>query len=61
MKDLEEKKKLKSKAAQEGASALDVPYPQGIKRSKINTYQIKQDELDEDRNLLQTGKFPLKN
>lgn len=54
MKDLEEKKKLKSKAAQEGASALDVPYPQGIKRSKINTYQIKQDELDEDRNLLQT-------
>jgi len=50
MKDLEEKKKGKTKSI----SALDVPYPEGVKRSKISTYEVKEDELDEDRNLIET-------
>ena len=52
MKDLEERKKNKrvrdqqQQAVQPGASALDVPYPDGVrKRSKIHTYEIKIDEL----------------
>jgi len=54
MKDLEERKKLKNKNKQSEDSALDVPYPEGVrKRSKIHTYQIKSDDLDEDRNLLE--------
>lgn len=58
MKDLEERKKKKNKQKDTtgGNSALDVPYPDGVrKRSKIHTYQIKTDDLDEDKNLLDTG------
>ncbi|XP_057306500.1 PC3-like endoprotease variant B [Hydractinia symbiolongicarpus] len=57
MKDLEERKKKKNKQKDTtgGNSALDVPYPDGVrKRSKIHTYQIKTDDLDEDKNLLDT-------
>lgn len=56
MKDLEQKKKS-SKKNKDSESALDVPYPDGVrKRSRIRTYDIKNDELDEDRNLLEAGK-----
>lgn len=63
MKDLEEKKKIKNKKKLDAQqdSTLDIPYPEGVrKRSRIRTYQIKEDELDEDRNLLETGKDKLR-
>ena len=42
---------------------MDVPLPSdpnGIKkRDRIKTYNIKKDELDEDRTLIEQGNFPL--
>lgn len=56
MKDLEQKKK-NTKKNKQSESTMDVPYPEGIrKRSKIRTYEIDKNELDEDRNLLLAGK-----
>ena len=56
LKELELKKKAKKKG-DTSTSALDVPAPpNNIKRSKIKTYKIKHDELDEDRNLIERGK-----
>jgi len=62
LKQLEMKKKAKKKGGESLTSALDVPFPDpnGIKkkkRSKIRTYNIKKDDLDEDRTLLEQGGF----
>lgn len=54
--------KNKKKLDAQQDSTLDIPYPEGVrKRNRIRTYQIKEDELDEDRNLLETGKEKLRN
>jgi len=62
LKELELKKKAKQKdgdTAGTSTSALDVPVPNNNnnknnkKRSKIKTYDVKHDELDEDRTLIE--------
>ena len=64
LKELELKKKAKKKGGDTaGTSTLDVPVPSNNnndnnnKKSKIKTYDIKHDELDEDRTLIERGKY----
>ena len=64
LKELELKKAKKKGGDPAGTatSALDVPLPNSNnikKRSKIKTYDIKHDELDEDRTLIERGTFIL--
>ncbi|XP_066929242.1 PC3-like endoprotease variant B [Clytia hemisphaerica] len=57
VKELEQKKKLKKKGVSGSTSTLDVPQPNDLngikKRDRIKTYNIKKDDLDEDRTLLE--------